>query len=375
MRFEPCAWTDDTDQALLIILSYLYNHSSSDTLTKLPLDFAARLQIWIEQGCRALDRPPCGIGALVGGVVSHKAYLKDPTDTAIKRWVKTARHVAPNGSLMRTHPIGVIGVGLPEEEVWRLAASVGMTTHADPRCTVACCISVGLIWGLLRGEITTMEHVDAAIERAYNWVVSQPDLMNPGLYTDITEWEIKRHLERKEFERHVYAQSLEDLKLDNHKEMGYVYKCLGSAILTLRLGIRAVQGSVLPSKELFEDLMTDLIMEGGDSDTNGAAAGALLGAYVGYANLPSNWASGLTHKDWLMSKILRLTKATGIMEGELEEEKDEAPDGGKGLMNREELERRDCAMLTLILERKKEQQERDKKEKVKGKGLVGWFMK
>ncbi|KAF2265901.1 ADP-ribosylglycohydrolase [Lojkania enalia] len=376
-RFEYCAWTDDTDQALLILLSFLHNHHSPNNFTNLPQDFAQRLQIWIEQGLRALDRPPCGIGALVGSVVTNPDYLKDPADTAIKRWIKTARHVAPNGSLMRTHPIGVLCLGLNEEETWRIAADMGRTTHVDPRCVVSCCISVGLIRGILRGEILDESHVDAAIERAYDWVLSQPALMNPGLDTELTEWEIKRHLDRKEFEHHVYAKDMEQLQLDSSKEMGYVYKCLGSAILTLRLGIRATRKTLIPANTLFEYLMTDLIMEGGDSDTNGAAAGALLGAWLGYSNLPAHWSNGLAHKEWLMSKVERMTKALGVVDGQIDYESDEAPDGGKGLMSREELEKRDYELLHMILLRDKERKEMEERERKKnqGKGLAGWFKK
>jgi ADP-ribosylglycohydrolase len=311
----------------------------------------------------------------VGSVVSNPDYLKDPADTATKRWIKTQRHVAPNGSLMRTHPIGVIGIGFSEEETWILATGVGRTTHVDPRCTVSCCISVGLVRGILRGEILSEEDVDKAIERAYEWVHSQPELMNPGLDTEITEWEIKRHLERNEFERHVYAKDFEELKLDSPREMGYVYKCLGSAVLTLRRGIRAGRKHSVSSYSIFEDLMTDLIMEGGDSDTNGAAAGALLGAWLGYSTLPSHWSDGLAHKNWLINKIGRLTKAIGIIQGPINIETDEAPDGGKGLMNREQLEKRDRDMLYTILLRDKERKEKEERKKNQSKGISGWFKK
>ncbi|KAF2821257.1 hypothetical protein CC86DRAFT_411554 [Ophiobolus disseminans] len=126
-KFAPCVWTDDTDQALLIILSYLYNytHVLANTPTKtdstasasnsLGKDFAARLQIWISQGLLALDRHACGIGALVGSVVDDVKYVGNPTEIATRKWIKTKRKAAPNGSLMRTHPIGVIGVGMSEE--------------------------------------------------------------------------------------------------------------------------------------------------------------------------------------------------------------------------------------------------------------------
>lgn len=334
------------------------------------------MQIWIEQGLLALGRPPCGIGALVGSVVSHSDYLKDPADMATKRWIKSARHAAPNGSLMRTHPIGVICVALPEEEAWKVAASVSKTTHVDPRCVVSCCISVGLIRGLLRGEILSEEDMDKAIERAYDWMFAQAELMNPGLDPNLTEWEIKRHLDRKEFEHHVYAKSFEELKLDSTREMGYVYKCLGSAILILRLGIRANGRDAIPSKASFEDLMTELIMEGGDSDTNGAAAGALLGAWLGYSNLPPHWANGLAHRTWLMSKVERLTKFVGILPGRpIHEETDEASDGGKRLMNREELEKRDHDLLYSILLKDKERKEKEEQKRNQGKGLAAWFKK
>lgn len=310
--------------------------------------------------------------------MTNPDYLSSPFSTAVTRWVKTARHVAPNGSLMRTHPIGIIGVGMSEEACWRLAADVGRTTHADPRCTVACCISVGLIRGLLRGEIGTGNDVNKAIERAYDWVGVQPDLINPGLDAELTEFEIKRHLDRREFERHVYATSYVDLHLDNHKEMGYVYKCLGSAVLALRCCMRArsAYGSVAPpSKSLFEDVVTELVMEGGDADTNAAAAGALVGAYLGYAHLPAHWTEGLAHKQWLEEKSLRFLKVLGIVEGPVKEEADEMPDGGKPLMDRDQLEKRDARLLATILTRKKERDDMEREKKAKAKGLAGWFAK
>jgi ADP-ribosylglycohydrolase len=205
----------------------------------LPSEFAHRLQIWIEQGLRALDRPPCGIGNLVGTVVSNRNYLTNPAAIATQCWIKSRRSNAPNGSLMRTHPIGIICMGIPEEDAWAVAANVSRTTHVDPRCVVSCCISVGIIRAILRGDLLSEEDLNVAIERAYSYVLSQPDLMNPSFDEDLTDPESQQALDRKEFERHVFAETFEELSLDNKREMGYVYKCLGSAILVLRRAIRA----------------------------------------------------------------------------------------------------------------------------------------
>ncbi|KAJ4353557.1 uncharacterized protein N0V89_005287 [Didymosphaeria variabile] len=381
VRFAPRAWTDDTDQALLILLSYLQRPSNP---TNLPQDFAHRLHIWTSHGLLALNRPPCGIGALVSSIVKTPTYLEDPASAATATWLKSGRNVAPNGSLMRTHPIGIIGVVMSEFETFDLAATVSKTTHADPRCTVSVLVVVALIRGLLRGEVRCEEHIDGAIASAYGYVLSSPALISPSPdEPHIFEQAggIPLHLSRSELSRHVVAASFDELDLDDRREMGYVYKCLGSAILCLRKCMRATGASLSPSKTaspipsqaLFEDIMTELIMQGGDANTNGAVAGALMGAYLGHAYLPAHWATGLAHREWLDEKILRLCKVIGVLEGEVREEADEQPDCGKGLMSTAELEARDRAMLLGIMERKRIRQEQERKKDGQSKGFAAWF--
>jgi hypothetical protein len=111
--------------------------------------------------------------------------------------------------------------------------------------------------------------------------------------------EVKDRLNSVRFDYCTFAESLEDLKLDEPGPIGFVYKCLGSAIVLLRTAMRALACRTDPiaAETLFEELIVDLIMEGGDADTNAAVAGALLGAYLGYANLPSHWTLSLEHKE------------------------------------------------------------------------------
>ena len=46
-------------------------------------------------------------------------------------------------------------------------------------------------------------------------------------------------------------------------------------------------------------------MQGGDADTNGAVAGALLGCKLGSSALPPTWLKGLKHKGWLDGHITK----------------------------------------------------------------------
>ena len=52
-------------------------------------------------------------------------------------------------------------------------------------------------------------------------------------------------------------------------------------------------------------LVVFLIMQGGDADTNGAVAGALLGCKLGSSALPPTWLKGLKHKGWLDGHITK----------------------------------------------------------------------
>ncbi|KAG9195095.1 hypothetical protein G6011_00215 [Alternaria panax] len=114
----------------------------------------------------------------------------------------------------------------------------------------------------------------------------------------------------------------------------------------------SVAGGSLAQESLFEDLMVHLIMEGGDADTNSAAAGALFDAYLGYAKLPSHWMLGLAHKEWLMSKTTRLAIAAGVKRGRIEIKQDKRRDGGAGLMTAGEVRQRN-KRLSANRERKK----------------------
>ena len=61
---EQREWTDDTDHALLILLSYLH-HDGKELSSR---DLAERLRSWVEQGLRCLERFPAGLGETVGAV-------------------------------------------------------------------------------------------------------------------------------------------------------------------------------------------------------------------------------------------------------------------------------------------------------------------
>ncbi|KAF5328271.1 hypothetical protein D9758_017846 [Tetrapyrgos nigripes] len=384
-RFESCAWTDDTDHTLLIILSYLREGELK------PEDLAKRLRVWCEQGLLVLNRLPLGLGNTVGSVVLNPDYLSNPTETAFEKWLRSEKYIAPNGSVMRTIPIGIIclqqtqsqqsqqsqqfqqteqaATGTTdndpelelENEVFRQAIRMGAITHADPRCALSVSIASALTRSLCLNKIHTESDINALLERAWSYVSTKYTNASPPIQTI---------MDKDEFSRHVYAERLEELELSDRQKMGYTYKCLGSAIWCLR--------KVLIGEETFKTAMVKLIMSGGDADTNGAVAGGLMGALAGYERLPSEWRDGLRHREWYNKKIDQLGVVLGLMEGvyEREEDKDTQMDGGRsgGMLSEEEMKRREMEVMEkILLAGKQRAEEAEAKRKAKSSSKKSWF--
>ncbi|BEJ15018.1 hypothetical protein CspHIS471_0407850 [Cutaneotrichosporon sp. HIS471] len=228
-------------------------------------------------------------------------------------------------------------------------------------------IVTALVRGMIRGEVTTETHIDGVIDRAVERYNCAPGPIQDTVTVDSD----KMNLELDELRKHTHATSLAMLDLDG-AGIGYVYKSLGSALLLLRQAMRRVseaRSSLVAKAVLFEPLMTDLVMAGGDADTNACVAGALLGAYVGYTALPAHWRDGLRHGTWLTNKGEAVCRVLGVVEGGYEREEDTAVDGGRGMVSADnqerrwmELQARMAAENTAYLEKQKQKQKEKQKE-------------
>jgi hypothetical protein len=133
----------------------------------------------------------------------------------------------------------------------------------------------------------------------------------------------------------------------SNRWIAYTYKTLAAGIWALRQGLAAINGNdsniendTLPLA--FERIITELTMAGGDSDTNCAVAGSLLGTLFGHANLPSQWVKDLKHHDWLLHKAnaaIYLITGEGVPYAP-DQDPDNLVDGGKGPMSKQELKAR-----------------------------------
>lgn len=161
--FGSKVWTDDSDQALCILLGCLHNGQTDAK------DFASQLHVWAHQGLRALETRPFGLGATVAAAVEDPKVLNDSVSASSQAWKDNHFYGAANGSLMRCHPLGAICAFKPLSEVFKITTEHGLVTHPNPKCIVPRCIVVGLIRGLLLGEVSTEKYVDDMINTSIAW--------------------------------------------------------------------------------------------------------------------------------------------------------------------------------------------------------------
>ncbi|XP_038067788.1 uncharacterized protein YegU-like [Patiria miniata] len=283
MVFPEADWTDDSDQMILILQSLMDKDGKADAL-----DFSVKLLNWREHGFAELG-DPCGmgLGQTTLKVLSHKDYKTDPHQAALNVWEASKRYLAPNGGVMRTSVAGIHRY----DDINQVISNTKVfckVTHADPRCIASCVAVTTAISMMLRGLHKMPDgHYDVTslTEASFNYA-KECLLRDEEGNLDAEQV--------KELKFHMNA-SLDELELADRKKIGYTFKCLGAGFWALR-------------QKKFRDAIEAITLEGGDADTNGAVAGALLGCKLGYRNLPPSWKDDLKHKKWLDDIIARYLK-------------------------------------------------------------------
>lgn len=328
-RFVKNGWTDDTDQALSLLRA-LYKKMKYDKFPSSTIDystisfeilFGIELKKWIKCGLKTeppfigRNTPYCmGLGALVASVLRHPNFLKQPQQSAEETWavkpeLPLQNRPAANGAIMRTAPIGLIFYrSLADVVSYTIDAC--KVTHADPRCTASCVALTIAIALSLRGYdsqtiFKAAEEGGLGVLRQELELAAQKELLSKE---EIDGLDDLYESTANDFKAHLYG-TWKTLDLDEGykdatkmNKIGYTFKCMGAAFYALKLADLYQKEKIT---HIFELIIEEIAGEGGDADTNGAAAGALLGAYLGYNNkqFPSNWTTNLADKPVMQQAI------------------------------------------------------------------------
>ncbi len=251
-------WDDDLAQAA-ILAEALIESGEFD-----PEKFAARLAAWAQENGR-------GIGVLTQSVIDELAKGRPSHEAARLAWERNAMSNAGNGAVMRCPPVALRHLRSGGDLV-RAARTSALVTHYDARCEWSTVVTAVALATCLSGEPASNEDLAVAVEGvgAEGWVADSLGQVAEAI-------------------RDVDGTALKDLELDDPVDMGYTLKAM-------QVVLYCMTGS-----EVFERTVVGMVNAGGDTDTNGALAGAVMGARHGASNIPKRWLDNI-------SDVQRLTE-------------------------------------------------------------------
>ena len=218
--------------------------------------FADRLVTWSHENGR-------GMGNLTRTVIDELEGGHAPPDAA--RIVYERDPVAPNGGLMRCAPVALARYRQPDLLVKDSTATC-VVTHYAPTCQWSCIIVNGVIGMLLLGMEPDLGAMMAAATAD-----GAPDLLAAASSDGIP------------------VEILAAIENGTHLPSGASWlrqeqKWIGHTLLAMQAGLWA---AVTPLA--FESALRQIVEAGGDTDTNGAVVGAVLGARYGASAIPQRW--------------------------------------------------------------------------------------
>jgi ADP-ribosyl-[dinitrogen reductase] hydrolase len=252
---SPGAWTDDTALARNLWRS-LAERGDLDTA-----DVLARHLVWF-----ATDPPD--VGNLTRRVLSG---IRDGIPDAARRYVEERgpEVSATNGSVMYCAPLGAFRATRADMLVDE-APALSAITHWDERCRTSCLAVTLTIAALVRGE-------------------------DPGAAVGATIAAIVDREGGEELE-FLVAEAGRSRRIDGPDQ--------GSTFFTAGIALQVVAEGLA-----FEEGLRHVVSLGGDTDTNAAVAGALLGARHGRRALPEGWLAKLAERDGIEAEAEALARA------------------------------------------------------------------
>lgn len=241
---------------------------------ELMANFADRLVRWLSNNGR-------GCGNTTWRVID---LLEDgvPAPDAARSVYLERDGIAPNGAVMRCAPIAIYTYHFQQRMVEQSAIS-SVVTHFAPTCQWSCILVNAVILLLHRGFFVDVPGIYQAALRD-----GMPDLLaqseSDGIPSDV--FAAIATGEKP-------PESMDWLRVDQ--------RLIGHTLLATQVGLWA---AAVPLG--FEEALVEVVSSGGDTDTNGAVAGAVLGARYGKWEIPHRWLECVPESNRIEDLAMRL---------------------------------------------------------------------
>lgn len=266
-------YPDDDDIAQAIVIAEAAEAGPLD-----PDDLGRRFWHWAETNGAGMGGLTGDALALYGGAYPQRLARnrsegtpRRPTGIPILEASRTAWDGwrAGNGAAMRCAPISIRWCSDPVALVRNSIVSA-VPTHWDKRCGWTCALLNLAMAAALRGGSPETVTPEGLLEDGAGHVRASLGELKGFGYDERIPADVSEAVQG------AFDTELDDLSCDGSDR--------GFTLLSLQIGLLVYWGA--PS---FEEGLTSVIEAGGDTDTNGAIAGALLGARFGLEAIPQRW--------------------------------------------------------------------------------------
>lgn len=214
--------------------------------------FAERLVRWRSDNGR-------GIGIMTSTVIDYLEVGLGVPGAARAFWQERGSpETQPNGALMRCAPVALRHALEPSTLIEQTAVTCAVT-HFAPGAQWSCILVNAAIAMLLRGQ---KPHRDDLI-----FAASQD-----GAPAELIAWTL------------AIPEAIDD-RIAEERVSGHTYLCMQAALWCL------------DTDDGLEDALTRIVKAGGDTDTNAAVAGAVLGARFGASAIPQRWLECIPERE------------------------------------------------------------------------------
>ncbi|MDE2779422.1 MAG: ADP-ribosylglycohydrolase family protein [Chloroflexota bacterium] len=225
-------------------------------------NFSAKLVRWRRENGR-------GIGITTSAVIELLEAGVSPPEAGRLIYEGNNR-IAPNGAVMRCAPVSLLWHSRPARLIEDSPTSA-MVTHYSPLCQWSCLIINATIALLLGGNMPDLASLAGAV-------------LADGCPAEVAEWVGE------------VGEDIESLRWD-HPHTGHTLLCMQFGLWAARTPLT------------LEEALVKVMDAGGDTDTNGAVAGAVLGARYGARGIPERWLNCVPQQERLESLALKLWEA------------------------------------------------------------------
>lgn len=255
-------WTDDTSMALCLADSIIANPYSFNLV-----DQVERYIKWYRYGYNSSTGECFDIGLTTASALQ---YYELNEDIELLQIYNSGDETSGAGGIMRLAPIPM--AYMDSCNLLSYAIKSSTVTHASRDAKHCAMYLAALIRRFLKGDDKTAIYKSGiALTKRFK----QEATLSVN------------------FEKFIKFDFLHDT-IDNIETTGYCVDCLTSALW------------VFHNTDSFEEGCIKLANMGDDSDTTCAVYGQIAGAYYGYRNIPTKWATGITQYNDIIERADKL---------------------------------------------------------------------